>query len=164
MKKIFILMILLSFAALSLFAQTAAEMDALLETRAVSGGAAARFVLEAAELLPPGLSGAEAESAAFDLAKSRGWLNGAAADPVSLRDTAFLVMGAFDFGGGLMYTLFHNPRYAYREMVHRKLIQGRADPSMAVSGARLLHIIGRTLSWSGEDERLDAARAGGAAQ
>ena len=127
-------------------AQTAADMDALLETQAVNAAQAARFVLEAADLLPAGLSGAEAESAAYDLAKSKGWTSLASGDEVTLKDAAFLIMSAFDIEGGFMYALFPGPRYAYREMVYRKLIQGRADPAMPVSGSRLLQIIGRTLN------------------
>ena len=143
--------ILFLLSALTLSAQTAAELDILLETQEVSAAKAARFVLGSAGLLPAGLSGAAAETAAWDTANSNGWLERGAADFVTLKDTAFLVMGAFEFRGGLMYSLFRNPRYAYREMVYRKIIQGRADPAMTVSGTRLLHIIGRSLAYSGDE-------------
>ena len=42
-----------------------------------------------------------------------------------------------------MYSLFGNPRYAYREMVYKRLITGNADQNMKVSGSRLLLILGR---------------------
>jgi hypothetical protein len=145
--------------ALRLFGQDAGDMDALLETPAVSASQAARFVLGAAGLLPPGLSGAAAEQAAWDAAREQGWLTGEPGRPLRLREAAFLVTGAFGFKGGLMYTLFPGPRYAYRELLHLKIIQGRADGSSAVPGERLLQIIGRALRHSGEDARLDAALA-----
>jgi len=147
-------------AALSLSAQTAADMDVLLNTQAVSTQAAVRFILGAADLLPQGISGAEAEKAAYDMAQSRGWVTKAADAPATLQDTGFLIMKAFDIKGGLLYTLIGNPRYAYREMVYRKLIQGRADPAMIVSGPRLLQITGRTLSLS-EDIKGGAEPEGG---
>jgi hypothetical protein len=140
--------------ALGLSAQTAEELDRMLETQAVSAAQAARFVLGAADLLPEYLSGPEAEEAAWTMAVEKGWVSGG--DTLRLKDAAFLVMNAFGFSGGIMYSLFHNPRYAYREMVYKKLIQGRSDPGFTVSGERLLHIIGRALRYSGEDERLDA--------
>jgi len=149
-KAVFLIILLLPAFA---FAQTAAELDIMLETEAVSAAAAARFVLESAELLPPGLSGIEAERAAYDLALSNGWLKTGAGETIDLRDTAFLVMKAFDFKGGIMYSIFGNPRYAYREMIYHKLIQGRAYPSMTVSGPRLLHIIGRASSHAAEGNR-----------
>jgi hypothetical protein len=57
-----------------------------------------------------------------------------------------------------MYSLFPCPRYAYREMIYRKLIQGRADEGFAVSGDRLLHIIGRVLKYTGRDSGAESLR------
>jgi hypothetical protein len=54
-------------------------------------------------------------------------------------------MGAFGIKGGIMYTAVKSPYYAYRELVHQGIIQGRADPDMAVSGDLLLFMIGRVL-------------------
>jgi hypothetical protein len=143
--------------ALRLAAQDAGDMDALIETPAVSGAQAARFVLGAAGLLPAGLSGAEAETAAWEEARARGWAGGGGSAALSLKDAAFLVMGAFGFKGGLMYSLFPGPRYAYRELLQLRIIQGRADENFTVSGERLLHIIAQALRYSGEDGRMDAA-------
>jgi hypothetical protein len=132
-------------------------MDALLETSAVSGAQAARFVLGAAGLLPEGLSGPAAEAAAWEAARERGWASGSGSAALSLKGTSFLVMAAFGLKGGLMYSLFPGPRYAYRELLYLRIIQGRADGGSAVSGDRLLHIIAQALRYSGEDGRLDAA-------
>ena len=146
----------LFFIAFSLSAQNAAELDAMLEAGAISAAAAARFVLGAADLLPQELSGQEAEQAAYDMALSKGWVNTAANSSITLKDTALLVMRAFDFKGGVLYRIFHNSRYAYREMIYRRLIQGKADPNMSVSGPRLLQIISKSLSYAGKDDILDA--------
>jgi hypothetical protein len=54
-------------------------------------------------------------------------------------------MGAFDIKGGIMYSLTKNPSYAYRELVHQGVIQGRADPSLMVSGELLLFMVGKAL-------------------
>ena len=142
--------LLLFLAPFCLSAQTAEELDAALETQAISAAAAARFVLGSADLLPEELAGAEAQTAAYEMAKSRGWLTGAADGALSLEEAAFLVMSAFNIDGGVMYSLFPGPRYAYREMVYRRLIQGRADPAMSVSGPRLLRIIDRAHSTGAE--------------
>jgi len=138
---------MLWFFSLAVFAQTAADMDVLLKTGSVNAAQAANFVLGAADLLPAGVSGAAAEKAAYETAVSKGWIKAASGDALTLKDTAFLIMKAFDLKGGVMYSLFKNPRYAYREMVYRKLIQGRSDSSMKVSGPRLLQIIDRTLAF-----------------
>ena len=150
MKKSFVLILFL-LATFSLTAQTAAELDILLETKEVTAAQAARFVMGAAGLLQGELFGADAETAAYNTARSNGWLRCGAADSVTLRDTAFLVMNVFEFKGGIMYSLFHNPRYAYREAVYRKLIPKQNDSSMTVSGPALLQIIDRSLDYSGDD-------------
>ena len=137
------------------FAQTAAELDTLLGADAVTVSEAARFTLGSVGLLPPELSGAAAQDAAYEAAQSRGWVRSGPQDAISLQETAFLLMNAFELKGGIMYSLIRNPRYAYREMVYRKLIQGRAYSSMKVSGQRLLQLIGLTLNYTGEREQMD---------
>jgi hypothetical protein len=126
-------------------------MDALLDGGAVSYGTAARFILEAAGVLPEG-AGPAAERA-FAAARDKGWLPKKAAPgtPAKLEGIALLVMGAFRIKGGIGYTLFHSPHYAYRDMVYRKIIQGRSDPSLNLSGERLLRIIARVLDYTGND-------------
>jgi hypothetical protein len=122
-------------------AQTAERLDKLLDSAGVSYAEAAMMVLPAAALAGEDVS----PEAAFAEARS---LLPKAAEPggaVRLGELAFLIMGAFDMKGGLFYTLFPGPRYAYRELVHRRLIQGRKDPALAVSGERLLRILGRVL-------------------
>ncbi|MDR0450169.1 MAG: hypothetical protein LBH26_02780 [Treponema sp.] len=124
-------------------AQTAERLDALLDSAGVSYAEAAMMVLPAA-----GLAGEDVSpETAFAEARARALLP-KAAEPggaVRLGDLAFLIMGAFGLKGGLFYTLFPGPRYAYRELVHRRLIQGRNDPALSVSGERLLRILSRVL-------------------
>ena len=146
LNKVLILVLLIIPAFV--FGQTAGELDTLLETKAVSAGASARFVLGAADLLPADISGNDAERAAFNMAKEKGWIAKEASEGITLREAAFLIMNAFNLKGGVMYNFLQNPRYAYREMLYRKLIQGKADPSMSVSGERLLQIIGRTQDYA----------------
>ena len=149
MNKRYLLLFLLLMPALS-FAQTAAEIDAVLEMDSVSAAVAARFVLGAAGILPPELSSVKAEEAAYDEASSRKWLMVQAEDSITLKDTAFLIMKAFEIKGGVMYSLFKNPRYAYREMVYHKLITGDFNQTMKVSGTRLLQMLDKTMSYAGE--------------
>jgi hypothetical protein len=156
-----ILYILLVFLALPLSAQTgrngsvptqAEELDALLAAKSVTYGQAARFILDAADLLPEG--SADAEERAFAIAKERGWVpdNAGAHTPIRLSGAALMVMGSFNIKGGLMYRAFKNPRYAYRELVYLKVIQGRTEPGFTVSGERLMAVIGRALDHTGRGE------------
>ena len=157
MKKLFTFYLLLfTFSLSPSSAQTAAELDTMLKTEAITAAAAARFVLATVELLPQGLTGNEAETAAWNIALEKGWVRGRPEEAISLQNTAFLLMSVFELKGGLMFSLARNPRYAYREMIYRRLIQGRSYSHMEVSGERFLQILGSTLNYTGERERTDA--------
>jgi outer membrane protein OmpA-like peptidoglycan-associated protein len=146
---------LLCFIIFPVFAhaQTAGELEALLQAPALTWAQTARFVLGAADLLPAELSGPAAEQRAFEQAKENNWLpeKAEAGEAARLQGTAHLLMRSFDMRGGAMYSLLPIPRYAYREMTGRGIIQGLADPSLTYSGIRLIQIIGRTLDYTGRD-------------
>jgi len=148
------LVIFLLFSPAIAFAQNAAELEAMLKAETVSASSAARFVLGAADLLESGLSGPAAERAAYDIASSNGWIKVPGDESLTMKDTALLIMKAFNIKGGLMYSLFNNPRYAYREMVYQKLISGHMDGGMKVYGVRFLQILDKVISYADTDERL----------
>jgi hypothetical protein len=146
MYKCWRLLLLCCVLALPAFlsAQTAAdEIEALLETKAVTYAQAARFVLEASDVI------AMANPAeAFQYAAEQHWLPAtASADQAARLDgVALLVMRSFGIKGGIWYSLAQSPHFAYRELVYQDIIQGRVDPAMAVSGDNLLYIVNRVLS------------------
>jgi hypothetical protein len=136
-RSLFFLAVLLTGSILC--AQTAAELDQLLETREVSFAQASRFVLAVAEVK----DGALEAGPAYTLAEYRGWLpKGVPPDsPIKLGDLCYLMMCAFDLQGSFLYTLLPGPHYAYREFDYLKLIPGRRDPGLKVSGERFLLIL-----------------------
>ena len=152
--------LLLALPAL-LSAQMAERLGKLLETGAVNYGEAAQMILEAADLNSemPGQNSVWA----FDYAMGQGWLPADATwnKKVSLDGVSLLIMGSFGIKGGLMYTLFKNPHFAYRELEHKKIIQGRIDPQMPVSGNDLLYIMSRVLIAFGDDDTLNLSSANG---
>jgi len=142
--KRYLLLSILAFAGLAaLSAQVAAEMETLLETPAVSYAQAARFVLEAAEA-----AAITNPEEAFRFAQDNNWLpKDATPDtPARLDGISLLFMGSFNLKGGILYSFIKNPHYAYREMVYRQAIQGKADPHMTVSGDQLVFITNRILT------------------
>ena len=128
-----------------LSAQTAGELEVILETQSISNAQALAFVLGSLDMKVPN---------AFDQALVYGWFPPGTApeDPITLRSLSFLMMQAFVINGGLMYRLFPGPRYAYRTMLSRSFIQGAADPYMRVSGERFLLILGNVLNAAGGEE------------
>jgi len=152
--KMFFLLFILCFLTATAFlpAQTAAELETVLETPALSCAQAAWFVLASVGSASAGnVSNAPANvQAAFEQAAAWGWLkNAQPGDPITLGKLSFLIMRAFDLKGGIMYSLFPGPRYAYRSMVSRSYIQGTTDPAMTISGERFLVILGKVLDAEG---------------
>jgi hypothetical protein len=151
LKKLIALVIVMTVAGF-LTAQTAEEMDRLLAADELSYTQAARFVLRAANV-PGGRD-------AFLMARDLGWLPGRAeADsPIVLGELAHLILKAFKLKGGIMYTVFQNPRYACRALVHAQIIRGRTNPAGRLDGRAFLQILSRVLTHTGEDEALAAER------
>ena len=132
---------------LYLSAQTAAELEIILQTQAVNCAQAAKFVLASGSDAAANISA----QSAFDLALSRGWLaEGTKPDEkITLEKLSFLILKAFNMKGGVMYTLNPGPRYAYKSMVSRDFIQGSTSPGMNVNGEKFLLILGKVISAQG---------------
>jgi hypothetical protein len=155
-KKPFIFAVLAALSVSLAHPQTAAFMDALLDSPAVTFNQAAAFVLAAAGAAPDNVSPEEA------FARVRPWLSRwAAADaPIAMGELSYLFMRAFNLRGGFMYMIFPGPRYAYRALAYYRLLPGSADPGRMVTGEELLYIGSRVLTHTGEEAALarDEAR------
>jgi len=140
------------------FAQTAERIERLLGQDRVSYRDAALLVLEAAgHYDPSGHLDSETQTNAddaFSFAMERGWLpkDARANGDATLGGLSLLVVQAFEINGGILFSLFKNPHYAYRAMVYRGVIQGRTDPQMLVSGELLLYAVNRAMGAMNDDE------------
>jgi hypothetical protein len=149
--KFFLLFLLITIPCLA-FAQTAERIERLLQQDKVSYRDAALLVLEASGRLDSEKQTSPDD--AFSFAMERGWLPKAAQanSNASLDGLSLLLIQAFEINGGALFSLFKNPHYAYRAMVYKGIIQGRADPQMTVSGELLLFTVNRVLG-TGSNEQ-----------
>jgi len=146
-KPLFLFSIFIFLSSFA-YAQNAQDLDALLSTESISYEQAAWFVLSAADVSD--FSGNSAE--AFRYAMEHKWLPAKAAPNsiARLDGVSLLIMQSHGIKGGFMYTLTKIPRYAYRELVHLNIIQGRTDPAIAISGDILFFILTRVLYYQEE--------------
>jgi outer membrane protein OmpA-like peptidoglycan-associated protein len=142
-KAVFFFLMMVTAPGGLLRAQTAAEMDDLLASGEVTAAQASRFVLAAADVAD------ESPEAAYALAREKGWLPKKAApdQPVRVGELCFLLMNAFDIPGSFLYALFPGPRYAFREFEYLRLLPGRRDPGLRVSGEELLLFLTMTAAY-----------------
>jgi hypothetical protein len=138
--NLFLTAIFFIFLSGYIYAQTAAELETVMNTRAVTCAQAANFVLHSA-----GTS--VYERTPFQQAVVNGWLiNVTENDPITMEKLSYLIMEAFELRGGVMYMILPGPRYAYRSMVSNSYIQGRSAPRQTVSGDRFLLILGKVMN------------------
>jgi len=134
----------------ALSAQSAAsEMETLLASETITWAQAARFVLQASEVLVT-----SNEEDAFWYAAIRKWLptNAQPGDTARIDGIALLLMRSFNIHGGVMYTVLGNSHYAFRELVYRDIIHGRTDRYQMITGEQLVSFTGRILDKIENDE------------
>ena len=144
-KTLCIIMFLAHAAALHAQTAQAADMEQLLGAQKITWAQAAYFSLGAALETAPANP-----QEAFALAREQGWLpkNAQAEESAVMKGVSLLLMRSFAIPGGLMYRIFPNARYAYRELKSRGFIQGRVYASGSVSGAAFLQLLGELLSYA----------------
>lgn len=90
---------------------------------------------------------------ALNQAAQTGWIE-AGRDPgapLLLAEWSHIVLRAFGWSGGLMYSLFPGPRYGHREAVYLELVPAVLPPSTSLSGPEALLFLQRALA---RQERL----------
>jgi len=144
----FLFILFLFSVSLSLFAQQNTVVDGLLEEEKATFEKSVYLILAASGQIDEEFSSAEA----LQLITPKEWHVKVKNpdDPIPLGTLAAIVMKAFDFKGGLLYTIFPGPRYALREIAFRGFVQGRVSPYMYVSGAEAATIVRKALVWKGE--------------
>ncbi|MBQ5999399.1 MAG: hypothetical protein IJL70_08020 [Treponema sp.] len=137
-KKLFSMLIFL-FVALYANAQSSQKVSELLETKVLNKGQASYLVATYMNLVQEEASyedafNALAEKNLFSSAENF-------EQPVTLSKVSLLCMNAVGLKGGLFYTIFHNGRYAFRELKARTILPNTVDPDMKIDGADLIALI-----------------------
>ncbi|MEI6875639.1 MAG: hypothetical protein WCL50_11005, partial [Spirochaetota bacterium] len=139
MKRIMPLLLFALLTSIAAVAQSSEFVDSLLGKKAITVGQTAYLVLVASG----NISEDADEARAFELLQNMGWAPaGSAVDkPIELSTYCYVLMRAFDIKGGIMYTLFPSPRYAYRELSSMEVIQGKNDPASPVDGNTAITVL-----------------------
>ena len=142
---LFALMILLSTSA---WAQTPSDdgtIDVLLSQDAVTWGQAAWLVGRAAGTFDESVTPGQAAG----LASAKGWGDASLipASVITLAAYSQILVRALAVPGGVFYTLFPGPRYAFRELVFRRILPPTAAPDGPVSGTAALLYLQNAQAW-----------------
>lgn len=143
-RRFFLLGLTLIAGSAVVFAQSNEFIDQVLAKKQLDTGSAVYLALAASGLADSSIS---ADQALADLGQ-RGWnvkLSSSEA-PVTLGQYSYLLMRAFNIGGGLLYRAVPGPRYAERELAYRGFITDKANPYRTLSGEEALRILGAVLA------------------
>ncbi|MEI6385028.1 MAG: hypothetical protein WCQ50_00225 [Spirochaetota bacterium] len=121
------------------WAQSNEFLDGLLAKQSITVGQTAYLILVASDNLAEDAD----EARAFELLTNMGWAPAGAKinQPIELASYSYILMRAFNLKGGIMYTLFPSPRYAFRELSSMQVIQSVYDPASPVDGSMAIQIL-----------------------
>ncbi|MFP4644637.1 MAG: hypothetical protein ACLFM0_09805 [Spirochaetales bacterium] len=121
--------------------QTADRIDEVLDHDELTAGDAAYIAAASGSLVA---DTADAEEALAALSEAGFPADAVAADePVRLDEFAYMLMLSHERPGGLFYTLFPGPRYAFRELEYERVIRGGGDPNDTITPSRGINLVTR---------------------
>lgn len=137
---------LLAFVGLA-SAQSNARIDELLVQPQAQTGLVAYLVLTAVGTIPEDADPVQA----LETAKASGLVDKAlsADSPMTLEGLCFLTMRALDVKGGLQWSLFPNPRAAFRELAFHKLINTSGGPARLIAGDEVMRTLSAVITLKG---------------
>lgn len=120
-------------------------IDTLLAENPLTWDNAVWLVARSSGLVDEGLTPAQAS----ERAAIAGWGDKPAGTgtAVTLAQYSYLLVKALKIPGGLFYSLAPGPRYAYRELVFRKLVPGTLQPDSTLSGENALRYLQNAQKW-----------------
>jgi len=142
------------FVSVFIPAQTAQRIEQLIEKETINYQEAAWIILEATgKFNVVNTDVISSPENAYRYAAENGWLPGSitADTTATFEGVSLLIMHSFGIKGGILYSIFKSPHYAYRELVYRGIIQGRVSPKMPVSGNMLIFGTNQTMMIQEED-------------
>ncbi len=145
MKRSVLILGVLLLTIFNLYSQSNEMIDKLTGEKKADFGKTALLILTGAGLLKD--SAQPPEALKYIFRNKWGFKNKTENSPVNAGELAYLIMKAFNLGGGLMYTLFPGPRYAYRELTFLNLLSSKGGPYREVSGLEVVNTLSRVLNW-----------------
>jgi len=138
MKKIIVLTVLLSLATPLLVAQEAAVISDILKNQ-IADLKDFSYMIASSE----GRLGTPFEAYTFCDRFGTFPFRSAADLPLRAKTVSYFLMKNYEIGGGIFWTIFKSPRYAFRELKYRGLWTNIRNPNYILSGRDLIRVLSR---------------------
>ncbi|MCR4821837.1 MAG: hypothetical protein K5873_03075 [Treponema sp.] len=152
MKKVMLCLAAFLFASLSAFAQSSELLTTIIQSEKATAAQISYLPALYAELINEEESSNDKNfNRAFFALQSKGiFAEDAAADSeITLAQTCYAYTKILKIKGGLFYSLFPSPRYAFKELKAKGILPPTADPSMNLSGRESLDLFNSCLNYAG---------------
>lgn len=122
-----------------------ARIDQILANQAVTEAQAVWLVARAVGLVDEAVPAEDA----YPKAVSAGWLlpGEPPEGPITLAGFSQVLVKALGIPTGIVYAVFPGPRYAFRELLFRRILPQGASPGAAVSGQEALTYLQNAQNW-----------------
>lgn len=147
MNKKLLLTLLFTTLLIPLFSQSNEELDRFLNQDKADFASTVWLCYLSAEAIPYDSTPQQAMDylLASDLGERFQGIDGDT--PIKYSDYAYLIMVIHDLPGGIMYKIFHSPRYAARELSYRRWMPGEPKPGTILTPWQVTSSISQILTW-----------------
>lgn len=143
--KFCMVIVLFALTGTVAFAQSAAFFTSVFESESITWEQASFLAMVGTDRLADNVSPSQAWEA---LSKTQWYTNiPERTSAITVAQYSYLLAKAFDVRGGLFYSLFGGERYAYREMVFKKVVPGSFDPSSVITGNDAMKVLEKAMAF-----------------
>lgn len=139
MKKVFFLLLTAVFFTFSISAQSSEKLSEIISSKKITSGQAAYLSAVYLNAVQEQADYSQSVKALEELSLLKEGTS--PNDFISIDQCAFLFAKTTGIKGGLFYTLFPTPRYAFKELQAKKIIPPDQDPSFSLSGRDAIAIL-----------------------
>ena len=134
-----VLILFSMFVVTFCFAQNSQKISEILETEEISKGQASYFVCVYNSFGEEDLS----ENESFDFLCEKFFFDESenSDEKISLSKACFLIGKSANMKGGIFYSIFKSPRYAFREFKSLGILPQNVEPNQTVSGTEFIALL-----------------------
>jgi hypothetical protein len=144
--KLIILLILLT-PVITLFAQSNIELDRFLNQKTADLATSIWLVYLSVGELPQDSIPQDAVDKLLQSKQGKRFQGSDVSTPITYGQFAMLMMDSYDLPGGLMYTIYKNPRYAASEFTYKKWMPGKPKPNSFLTPWEVTSSISQVMAW-----------------
>ncbi len=149
-KNIILIILIITIPLISIFTQSNDELDRFFNQEKADLVTSAWLIYLSAGSLPNDADLQEAFDLLNNSEQAKRFTDKQENSFITFGEFACLLMDVHNLPGGLLYRIFKSPRYAAREMIHKRWIPGDPNPHTELTPWEVTTTISNILTWKEE--------------